>query len=348
MKLNFSKLISISTFCILIASCSFLTSEQIKQRKQGAGPAGVDLLNNFSRKHNQKYSKVPKIQVKTIDTNEYGPTTSEYKTHNRPKRSSLVPVVALLLGPGINRIGAHTQLLKEMEKNNIKIQVISGVGMGSLVAAMYASGITTSKIEWDFYRLFKKIDEKKPYSKSWIEDVQKLITRYFYKKSIQSTNLSLIIPVYDNGPKKVRYLTRGALDSALSSNLLLSKPDDKHRFSTPFQWEIFNSGPFYKFGADIVIGIDVLGESIDFKTGNYKLFDVFNKIATRVQTQKGTLDRLFTMAGTNKLDSLKNYPTFLQQSMENAQIITGQIKELINNWKLSKLDQLKNQGKTGQ
>ena len=59
-----------------------------------------------------------------------------------------------LSGVGI-RGAVHIGVLKALEENNIKIDVIGGTSSGSLVAALYAMGYTPIHI----YELFKNIQQ---------------------------------------------------------------------------------------------------------------------------------------------------------------------------------------------
>ena len=56
-----------------------------------------------------------------------------------------------LSGGGIRGI-AHAGVLKALEDNNIKIDIIGGTSCGSMVASLYAMGYTPEEI----YRLFRK------------------------------------------------------------------------------------------------------------------------------------------------------------------------------------------------
>jgi len=57
------------------------------------------------------------------------------------------PRIGLALGGGGARGIAHVSVLKEIERAGIKVDCIAGTSMGSLVGAMYASGMTPAEIE---------------------------------------------------------------------------------------------------------------------------------------------------------------------------------------------------------
>ena len=64
------------------------------------------------------------------------------------------PCVALVLGGGGARGGAHIGVLKALEQQGIKIDVIVGTSIGSFVGGLYASGLSATEIE----QLFSQAD----------------------------------------------------------------------------------------------------------------------------------------------------------------------------------------------
>lgn len=79
-----------------------------------------------------------------------------------------------LSGGGIRGI-AHAGVLKALEDNGIKVDIIGGTSSGSMIAMLYASGYSPSHI----YRLFKK------YSKDIVEiNTKPIIKNYMLNKKI--------------------------------------------------------------------------------------------------------------------------------------------------------------------
>ena len=75
-----------------------------------------------------------------------------------------------LSGGGIRGI-AHAGVLKALEDNNIKIDVIGGTSSGSLIASLYAMGYSPYYI----YILFKK------YSGSRRKNIRNRIQSFFFE-----------------------------------------------------------------------------------------------------------------------------------------------------------------------
>lgn len=57
------------------------------------------------------------------------------------------PVVGVALGGGVARGMAHVGVLRELEKNNIPIDLIAGTSAGALAGACYATGMNPDQIE---------------------------------------------------------------------------------------------------------------------------------------------------------------------------------------------------------
>ncbi|MGE0127297.1 MAG: patatin-like phospholipase family protein [Blastocatellales bacterium] len=57
------------------------------------------------------------------------------------------PVVGLALGGGMARGCAHVGVLRELERNNISIDLIAGTSVGSLIGGAYAAGLSPDQIE---------------------------------------------------------------------------------------------------------------------------------------------------------------------------------------------------------
>src|SRR4030095_16455737 len=64
-------------------------------------------------------------------------------TINNKKR----PLVGLALGGGMARGCAHRGVLRELERNDIPIDLIAGTSVGSLIGGAYAAGLSPDQIE---------------------------------------------------------------------------------------------------------------------------------------------------------------------------------------------------------
>jgi NTE family protein len=63
------------------------------------------------------------------------------------KNNKKRPLIGLALGGGMARGCAHVGVLRELEKNDIPIDLIAGTSVGSLIGGAYASGLSPDQIE---------------------------------------------------------------------------------------------------------------------------------------------------------------------------------------------------------
>ena len=56
-------------------------------------------------------------------------------------------IIGLALGGGMARGCSHVGVLRELEKNNVPIDLIAGTSVGSLIGGAYAAGLTPDQIE---------------------------------------------------------------------------------------------------------------------------------------------------------------------------------------------------------
>ena len=69
----------------------------------------------------------------------------------------LRPVVGVALGGGGLRSAAHIGVLKVLEKEGIKIDLLAGTSGGSIVGALYAAGLSLEQIEYIYRTLPKQL-----------------------------------------------------------------------------------------------------------------------------------------------------------------------------------------------
>ena len=213
-----------------------------------------------------------------------------------------------LSGGGIRGI-AHAGVLKALEDNNIKVDIIGGTSSGSMIALLYASGYTPSHI----YRLFKKYSKDiveintKPIIKSYMlnkkitlkglktgNSVEKIFDEVINKQGIyklKDIKMPVVIPAVDlmdckeyiftNNPpeEKERYITDitvGKAVRASSSFTAVFSPCEykEHAFVDGGALDNIPVEEVKKQGADIVIGVKFNSDEI---TENSNIMDMTMK-----------------------------------------------------------------------
>ena len=201
-----------------------------------------------------------------------------------------------LSGGGIRGI-AHAGVLKALEDNNIKIDVIGGTSSGSMIAALYASGYSPYHI----YTLFKKYSKEiaqintKPIIKNYMinkkitlkglktgNSVEKIFDDVINKQGIYNINdvkMPLVIPTVDlmdcqeyvftnKAPEKEKkYITDiniGKAIRASSSFSAVFSPCEfkEHAFIDGGALDNVPVNEVRKQGADVVIGVKFNSDEI--------------------------------------------------------------------------------------
>ena len=201
-----------------------------------------------------------------------------------------------LSGGGIRGI-AHAGVLKALEDNGIKVDIIGGTSSGSMIAMLYASGYSPSHI----YRLFKKYSKDiakvntRPIIKSYMlnkritlkglstgNNVEDLFNQVINKQGIykmKDIKMPVVIPtvdlmsckeyVFTNNPPedKEKYITDievGKAIRASSSFTAVFSPCEYNEYAF-IDGGVLDNIPIKevkKQGADIVIGVKFNSEEI--------------------------------------------------------------------------------------
>ncbi len=229
--------------------------------------------------------------------------------------------IALNLGPGIYRTVNYVSVLKLLERKNLSPDILTGTGMGAVIAAMYASGMTPEVIEWNFYKYFKDKRNNKPFEKDWINEIDEAFMGKFKKLNIQDTKRKFYITLYDRITNKTYYFEKGNIRELLLLNLRLmnnsAEPSRGVKYTAAFEKEVFNARLLRQLGAEFAIAVDCLGTKIDFENTNEYLIGVFSKTAGRMQSEKKDFDYWLNLPVTQmSLDSHKDSQLYMQKSYE--------------------------------
>ncbi len=234
--------------------------------------------------------------------------------------------IALIFGPGLNRTAGYSAFLKALKKQNISAQMVSGSGMGAILAAYYAAGETPQKIEWLFFKFFNETRGKKPYSSSWLKSVEDVFLKKFENTQIEDLKISLVIPVLQKNPPMIKNFNKGNVFQLLKAQFIFSNKG-KGLFISPLEKQVFNGVWMRNMGAEIVIGVDVLGKTLLLEEDNRDLRDQYNRISKIIKKDKKYLDLFFTLPFSNMpLDGEKKLPEALQKTKEYGKWASNIIK----------------------
>ncbi len=270
-----------------------------------AGPLINDDLNVVSLDQENRSGTTPVISNDEQNIISVGPNSGNTNSINAPKKK----VWGLFLGPGINRTIGHAVAVRAIHEKEIKFNMISGTGLGAVVAAYLAMELTPEVIEWKFHKFFLKIKNKRPYSTEWLTQVKKSLLADFENLQIQSTKLTLIIPVYSYSDNKIEYARRGNLKEKILENLQLEKAKGKYisvltNKSVSFQ-------KLRELGMQVIVSIDALSGKVKFLKQEDFLIGIFGKLAAA--KSESTADFNFKLPSSGfSLDSIDELPEYLR------------------------------------
>ena len=174
--------------------------------------------------------------------------------------------LALVLSGGAALGYAHIGVIKELEKHNIKIDMIVGTSMGGLVGATYCAGVNTTKMV-EFANKFKTINFFDwNFNKSGLfsgKGMMKAINKFLPDINIEDMEMPFACVGCDLNNEKEIVFDKGSLREAVRATISipgLLVPVKKNS-SCIVDGGILNNLPeniAKQMGADIIISVDVL------------------------------------------------------------------------------------------
>jgi hypothetical protein len=305
--------------CLILSACSSIHPIQ----HQVGHPDKVNLeLPNTSNKPIEDAA----TKIKVEETVRVGAQGGELYTLPGNEQATIPPEernahIGISFGPGLNRVINYVSVLKILERHNMAPTVITGTGMGAVVAAMYAEGMTPEIIEWNFYKYFKEnTNYTKPYEKEWLKGIDKFLLSKLKKSKIEETKKKFFITLYDRHLKKAFYFDHGNIRDLLLKGLYLDgniHEDSEQKFVAVFEKEVFNAHLLNQLGADFTIAIDGLGTKFDFDHPNEFLFGVYGRTSGRIQKEKEAFDYVITLPLSKvNLDSSNAIPLSMKKTYD--------------------------------
>jgi NTE family protein len=144
----------------------------------------------------------------------------------RFERLASPPRVALVLGSGGPRGFAHVGVLKALEDNGVRPDVIVGASVGAMVGALYASGRNARDLE----RIAYEIDLTKIFRAAFLSGgmsggatVQEYINELVAGKPLEALKMPLVVVVTRERDRRLTLFDRG--DTGLAVRASAADPD---------------------------------------------------------------------------------------------------------------------------
>jgi len=258
--------------------------------------------------------------------------------------------IGLALGSGGARGLAHIGVIKELLKNNIKIDFIAGSSMGALVGAYYALGGDMNKLEeialsFNKTKLFKKIVDLSWSRKSLIKGakVSHFIEELLGDKKFSETKIPLKIIATELGSGDEAVLDQGKISDAVRASISVPGifPPIKVKEKYLLDGGLVNPTPvdvLEKMGATKIIAVDFyINNKQEFK--NPSVFTVLMQSyeIMREQTVKMRLPKnknlvIIKPKIRSTIDSFKfhDIKNIIDSGAEASRRSMSEIKNLIN------------------
>ena len=317
------KLISyLLLFCFLLAGCSSIKPIQTTGNK----PDNVELiLKNSNIESTEQVQEDPSLKTKVEETVRVGEQGGEIYSNPDSIQPPLEKIekkvkIGINFGPGLNRVINYVSVLKALERHNLSPAVVTGTGMGAVVAAMYADGMTPEMIEWNFYKYFKEYKSSRPYEKDWLEEIDQMLLTKLKNSKVEETKRKFFVTLYDRNLKKAFYFDHGNIRELLLKGLSLpgsTNENSEQKYGAVFEKEVFNARLLAQMGVDFTLGVDSLGTKFDFDRPNEFLIGVYGRASGRIQKEKSSLDYIITLPLSKmNLDSNKDLPWAMKRTYE--------------------------------
>lgn len=259
--------------------------------------------------------------------------------------------IGLALGGGAALGFAHVGVIKVLEQNGIKVDYIAGTSMGSVIGALYASGMTPEQMENELKTFdIKKITRLNSFRiiKEGIfntEKLQELIENMARIKLIEQTKIPFACTAVDLYTGKEYIFKKGSLGGAVRASSAIPGLFKPVSFKNMLLVDggVVDNLPFKvtkDMGADFVIAVDVLPR--------YLKKDKINNIVQVLMCSYGLMQNRHELERRKGLEndgfileipSTKDEQDYSQESMnyacklgeQIAQKNIGKIKRLIKN-----------------
>ena len=305
----------------LFGCTQFYSKEDIYQKQQDESDFNtVPIESIFS-------TTAPEIDENEFTENSIGPfpllDTQKVKDSQKAKKA----IVGLVFGPGAHRVLAQIIFLKHLQQKKVVVHLVSGYGLGALVATMFASGMTPQKMEWLFFKFFNEARNTKPFTTAWIKILDKIIISQIRSSSLQELKKATYLPA----KKKVNSLYgSGNLRTILLNHLFQFSPQNRP------QWQIQKTNFFghkflKKLGVNLLIGLDALGDDVEFKKPDSHLLGIFTKISGKIQLEKKRSDRIIFTLDTSgyTLDSYDDPMPYMKEVEKQSHGFVNDIARMI-------------------
>lgn len=252
------------------------------------------------------------------------------------------PIVALVLGSGGERGFAHVGVIKALEENGIRADLVVGTSAGSVVGALYAGGFNSEQLEQLALALDReKLNDFELSKRGYLrgDQLQDFINRALHNRSIEQLQIPFIAVATQLSSGNAIAFNRG--NTGLAARASSSIPGVF--IPATIEGLEYVDGDLKKpvavsvareMGADVVIAVDISEQPKDHKT----LEDVIDTLNQSIRIMRQSILScemesaqivIRPLIGITPDTDLAGKSKMIQQGEEAAKMALPKIRELL-------------------
>lgn len=264
---------------------------------------------------NQKQS-VDKVSISTEVKDESSSDSGELEEEDQK--------YTLVFGPGMYLTGGYLPVIRQLEDHRENFLSVTGHGLGSYFAAMFAFNFKSDFIEWSFYKFLEETKNMQVLSKQWKKAFEEILLKDLKGKQIENAQTNLILPVYARDKKKVEWIESGDVVETVLANIEFAPHRQKN--SAAFPWEFFSPFFFRNKGESKFVAILAFHSAPKFKRPDGFLNGVYTKAVSNFLRSEDVFSKVFKLPLEQyQIDSPLKSISENRELIEYAEDLTSQL-----------------------
>lgn len=326
--------IKIAFILFIFFSCGLKTTKEIDET---TAIAAVD----FERDERELSQKQVQLVAGGGSSTDFGPAVEGFEENGSQVSQ---PVIALALGPGLYKAFLHINVLKALEIHSITPNVLTGSGLGAVIASLYAFSLTPDLIEWRVFNFLSQVRGEKVHSEKWIEKIDEILLKDYMDVNIEDADKVLRLAVFNVSTGRVEMKLRGSLRELVRAQFI-SNPKGQEIYAAPYFRSIFHQDDLKEGGVDFTIAIDALGPSFKLKNKDDYWAGVWGRTVGLSSRERSSIEAVLTLPSRGlAVDDGESVSKYLEKSLNSITDSVGRLKSVIDKWEAPSTRTIKETG----
>lgn len=332
----------------LLSSCGFFQKappSDFKEPTASTAFAGVDWVHSEATDRERSRSSIEIGQGHL--RGEFGPqlTSTALQEVSDESGATREPVVAVIMAPALYRSLAYFGFMNEIARNQINGHVFLSQEVSSILSALWLSGVSSHRLEWEMFRLITELRDLSPYGRRWRRELNRFIVDHFSGEHLERLERPLYIMAFNHKESQIKLLGRGLVTDGLKTQSVLNRNRSESELISALEWRVFRPEDAFKMGADIVIYLDALSDRPMFNYRESYLIGAYRKAAGFIreidlEDNENIIYVNFEL-GEFALDHKQNLQEIMGRGRNTGQKFSPKIERVIEKWKNREQEALK-------